>query len=81
MVDKITATHILVDTKIEAIKILSELKSGKNFENLASAYSICPSKEKGGNLGEFTRGMMVKEFSKAAFNLEVGEIYNKSRRS
>lgn len=44
------------------------------FAKLASEKSDCPSKAKGGDLGEFGHGMMVPEFDKAAFELEIGQI-------
>ncbi|MHA2075191.1 MAG: peptidylprolyl isomerase, partial [Candidatus Hodarchaeales archaeon] len=37
-------------------------------------YSTCPSRKKGGSLGEFGRGMMVKEFEKAAFALQKNQV-------
>ena len=37
-------------------------------------YSSCPSKEQGGNLGEFSKGMMVPEFEKASFEAEIGAL-------
>ena len=37
-------------------------------------YSSCPSKEQGGNLGEFSKGMMVPEFEKASFEAEIGVL-------
>ena len=45
-----------------------------SFEEAAKKYSSCPSKEQGGDLGEFGRGMMVPEFENAAFELEIGQI-------
>jgi parvulin-like peptidyl-prolyl isomerase len=74
MVSKIRASHILVEKHSQVLKIKEELDSGKSFQELAKKHSICPSGKRGGNLGRFGRGQMVKEFEKAAFNLKVGEI-------
>jgi len=71
---EIRASHILVDTEEEARKILNELKNGADFAELAKKYSKDPSKENGGDLGFFGKNVMVEEFEKAAFDLEVGEI-------
>ena len=71
---KIRASHILVSTLEEAEKVLSEIKSGGDFGELAKKYSKCPSKENGGDLGYFEKGQMVKEFEDAAFSLNEGEI-------
>ncbi|WP_130807559.1 peptidylprolyl isomerase [Senegalia massiliensis] len=68
------AKHILVESKEEAEKALSEIKEGLSFEEAAKKYSTCPSKEKGGDLGYFTKGRMVPEFEEKAFDMEVGEI-------
>lgn len=69
-----TASHILVASKEKADEILGEIKAGLDFAEAAKKYSSCPSKEQGGDLGEFTKGRMVPEFETAAFALEVGEI-------
>lgn len=71
---KVKASHILVKKQSEASRILDELRNGADFAELARKHSICPSSKKGGNLGFFTRGQMVKEFEKAAFSLAKGEI-------
>ena len=49
-------------------------KVAAKFAELAKANSDCPSKEKGGDLGEFTHGQMVKEFDEVAFKLPVGKV-------
>jgi len=72
--DEIRARHILVDSREEAEEILKKARSGEDFARLAEKYSQGPSKDRGGDLGYFTRGTMVPEFEKAAFNMEVGEI-------
>ena len=46
----------------------------EKFKELAKAESECPSGKKGGDLGDFTRGMMVKEFEEVAFAQEIGQI-------
>lgn len=72
--DTVKASHILVDSLEEANKIIEELKNGLEFEELAKKYSKCPSKERGGDLGYFTRGKMVPEFETASFKLGINEI-------
>ncbi len=70
----IRASHILVKEEGEAKEISNEIKEGLSFEEAAGKYSICPSKEKGGDLGEFGRGQMVPEFEEVAFIIEEGKI-------
>ncbi|MBP5285535.1 MAG: peptidyl-prolyl cis-trans isomerase [Kiritimatiellae bacterium] len=53
--------------------VAEEEKAGK-FAELAKEHSACPSSSKGGDLGEFTHGQMVKEFDEVAFSLPVGQI-------
>ena len=74
MVNKVTARHILVDKKTLAEEIIEEINGGTKFEEMARKYSTCPSKKKGGNLGEFGRGQMVKEFEKATFALQKNQM-------
>lgn len=73
--ESVSASHILVDDKDKATSLMEKIKNGEiSFEDAARAHSSCPSKENGGNLGEFTRGQMVPEFDEACFNMKVGEI-------
>lgn len=71
---QIKASHILVDSEEKAKEIINEIKSGLKFKDAAQKYSSCPSKDQGGSLGSFGRGMMVPEFEEAAFNLDLGKI-------
>jgi peptidyl-prolyl cis-trans isomerase C len=71
---KITASHILVEHEFEAKDILRKLEQGELFEKLARDFSTCSSASDGGMLGEFGKGMMVREFEQAAFKLQPGEI-------
>ena len=70
------ASHILVKTREEADKLFAELKKNPGqFAALAKKYSQDPgSAEKGGDLGWFGRGMMVKPFEDAAFKLGNNEM-------
>jgi len=70
----IRASHILVKPKEKAEEILEELKMGADFRKLAKEHSECPSKKRGGDLGKFTRGKMVKSFERAAFALKKDQI-------
>ena len=73
--ENVTAKHILISSEEEANKIKKEIESNNvTFEEAASQYSSCPSKEQGGNLGSFSRGMMVPEFEEAAFASEIGVV-------
>ena len=69
---EVKARHILVDNEDTAEDIISKIKKGDNFDELAQKYS----KEKNPNLGYFTKEMMVKEFGDAVFKMKKGE-YNK----
>ena len=72
--EKMSAKHILVDSLEMAEKIRAEIEAGKAFEDAAREYSSCPSKARGGELGVFSRGKMVKEFEDAAFALTEGMV-------
>jgi peptidyl-prolyl cis-trans isomerase D len=81
------ASHILIGFGIEAtekdkeaakakaLDVLAQVKKNpKNFEALAKKYSQDPSAEKGGDLGSFGRGAMVKPFEEAAYAMKVGQV-------
>lgn len=73
--ETVNASHILVDSEEQANQILADIKAGTiTFEDAAKQYSSCPSKEQGGNLGDFGKGQMVPEFDQAVFSMEVGEL-------
>ncbi len=84
--DEVKASHILVKVEkdaTEAVKaekkkaiedVLAKLKAGEKFEDLAKANSECPSKDKGGDLGWFGKGKMVKAFEEKAFAMKKGEV-------
>lgn len=73
MPDKVHCAHILVKTEQEAKAIVEKLDKGEKFATIAQTVSLCPSGKKGGDLGTFTRGKMVKEFETCAFTLQKGE--------
>jgi peptidyl-prolyl cis-trans isomerase C len=75
LADKIKCSHILVKKQSEAMAVLERLKKGESFANLARELSVDRgSGKKGGDLGLFGRGVMVKAFEDAAFKLNKGEV-------
>jgi len=52
---------------------MERLGKGEKFANVAREVSLCPSRKRGGDLGTFPRGRMVKEFEQAAFALQKGQ--------
>ena len=74
MTSQVRCSHILVKMQDEAKKAIERIKKGEDFGKLALEVSQCPSKKEGGDLGLFSRGMMVRPFEKAAFELEKGQL-------
>lgn len=84
--EQVKASHILVsvpkdakeeqkkEAKKKAEAILKDLKKGADFEKVAKEKSDCPSKERGGDLGFFPKGRMVKPFEDVAFSLKPGVL-------
>lgn len=70
----VRASHILVKDRNEAVQIKKDIDNGGSFEEYAQKYSLCPSGQRGGDLGYFRRGQMVKPFEDEAFELPVGEV-------
>jgi peptidyl-prolyl cis-trans isomerase C len=88
MADQVQASHILLmyegsarssatrskEEALAEIEALAErIKGGEDFCAIAAEVSDCPSGQRGGDLGRFGRGQMVREFEDAAFGMEVGE--------
>ncbi|MGI5965014.1 MAG: peptidylprolyl isomerase [Candidatus Methanomethylophilaceae archaeon] len=74
MAAKANAAHILVGSENDARKIMERLEKGEEFAALAKRFSKCPSKNKGGDLGWFSKGQMVKEFEDAVFSSKKGSV-------
>lgn len=83
--EQVQASHILIkfppeaddaqkaEVRKEIEQIQEKLQNGEDFAALAKEFSKCPSSAKGGDLGSFGRGQMVKPFEDAAFTLEPGK--------
>jgi peptidyl-prolyl cis-trans isomerase C len=69
------ARHILVKTKEEAESIKQQLANGADFGKLAKKYSICNSAKKGGDLGEFAPGKMIKAVDNIVFKKPLLKVH------
>ena len=71
---KVRASHILVESQSLAQDLADRVVAGESFDALAIDNSKCPSGQRGGDLGEFGPGQMVKPFEDAAFGLQIGQV-------
>uniref|UniRef100_A0A7S1TT63 Peptidyl-prolyl cis-trans isomerase n=1 Tax=Phaeomonas parva TaxID=124430 RepID=A0A7S1TT63_9STRA len=62
------ASHVLVKTEEQCLDIKRQIEEGADFGDMAMQYSTCPSKNRGGDLGNFKPGMMVSEFDDVVFD-------------
>ncbi|MBQ4472381.1 MAG: peptidylprolyl isomerase [Alphaproteobacteria bacterium] len=73
--EEIHARHILVKTEKEAKDLLVQLKAGADFAELADKKSL-DENTSGGDLGYFTKGMMIPEFGDIVFDMKKGQLSN-----
>jgi parvulin-like peptidyl-prolyl isomerase len=74
--NQVRASHILVDDEETAKELKTQIEAGASFERMAQEHSSCPSKARGGDLGWFGKGQMVKPFEDAAFSTPENQISN-----
>lgn len=67
-----SATRSKAEAQTKINELATQIAGGADFAQLAKDNSDCPSKAKGGDLGQFGRGQMVGPFENAAFTLPVG---------
>ncbi|MCL4473034.1 MAG: peptidylprolyl isomerase [Actinobacteria bacterium] len=71
---KAQARHILVDSQEKCEQIKIEIVEGADFAEMAKVYSSCPSGQRGGDLGEFSPGQMVREFDEVVFSADLNTV-------
>ncbi len=72
---KARARHILVDRQEKCEELKTQILGGTDFAEVAKQHSTCPSGQKGGDLGEFGPGQMVKEFDEVVFSGELNTVH------
>lgn len=68
------ASHILLADEAAAEQAQSRLKSGEPFAKVAEEMSTDPSKQRGGDIGYFSKGQVIPEFEQACQSLKVGDV-------
>ena len=71
MAKKAHASHILLNSKSDALNIMRSISSLKEFQRYATKASKCPSSRKQGDLGTFKSGQMVAAFDKAVWGMDL----------
>jgi len=69
-----SARHILVSSEEQCEALKKEIEDGADFAEIAKEHSSCPSGRKGGDLGSFGPGQMVKEFDEVVFSGEINTV-------
>lgn len=69
-----TARHILVDNEALCEELKTKIIDGSDFGDVAREHSSCPSSRRGGDLGTFGPGQMVKEFDEVVFSANLNEV-------
>ena len=72
---KASARHILVASEASCEELKKKIEAGADFSAVAKEHSECPSGSRGGELGEFGRGEMVREFDEVVFGAEIGKVH------
>lgn len=73
------ARHILVETEDACNQLKQEIEGGADFAALAKQHSQCPSGQEGGDLGEFSKGQMVREFDEVVFSGDLNTTHGPVR--
>ena len=68
------ARHILVESESFCNELKDKIINGEDFFELAREHSTCPSGNRGGDLGSFVLGQMVKEFDEVVFSADLNEV-------
>ena len=69
-----SARHLLVETEEKCEELKAEIENGADFGDVAKEHSSCPSGGRGGDLGEFGPGQMVREFDEVVFSAPLNTV-------
>lgn len=69
------AKHILVSELSLAEELKQKIANGHDFEKLAKRHSLCNSGKKGGDLGEISRGSLVKPVEQVIFKQALKKVH------